>query len=93
MTSTFAVSGGSSEMPVGTGRDPDDLRVISPLLRRASRPDGLQRINGVTPGDVGWTYLSYAVHRLDAGQGFRRAGDDEEVALVILEGSADVSVG
>ena len=67
--------------------------MISPLLRRASWADGLQRINGVTPGDAGWTYLSYAVHRLDAGQGFRRAGDDQEVALVILEGSADVSVG
>jgi 5-deoxy-glucuronate isomerase len=64
--------------------------MTSPLLRRAHPPDELRRINEITPATAGWTYLSYAVHRLRDGEEIRRRGDDQEVAVVVLEGSADV---
>ena len=63
------------------------------LLRRAHPPTGSWCINEVTPADAGWTYLSYAVHRLGDGQQIHRAADDQEVAVIVLEGSVDVVAG
>ena len=64
------------------------------LLRRASEPrhaDGC--VHDIRPAGAGWQYVGFADHRLTAGQGFVRPGDDREVALVVLEGAADVRVG
>ncbi len=66
--------------------------MTSPLLRRAHGPAG-GGVNSVTRAEAGWRYLSYAVHRLGDGGSVRRAGDDEEVGIVVLEGSADITAG
>jgi 5-deoxy-glucuronate isomerase len=67
--------------------------VTSPLLRRAHPPDADGCRNRVTREQAGWRYLTYAVHQLDVGQRYQRAPDDDEVGVVILEGSADVRIG
>ncbi|MCY7419178.1 MAG: 5-deoxy-glucuronate isomerase [Chloroflexi bacterium] len=64
------------------------------LLRRATSPgrlDGATQV--VTPGDAGWTSISFSAHHLAAGQHIERPGDGQEVGVVILEGSADVRAG
>ncbi len=65
----------------------------SSLVRRSGEPAGDGRIVGITRAEGGWRYVSYAVHRLADGQEIRRAGDDDEVGVVVLEGSADVRAG
>lgn len=47
----------------------------------------------VTPADAGWTYVSFAVHRLTPGQRVGRAADDQEVVVLVLEGHASVRAG
>ncbi len=53
-------------------------------------------VNGrvaVTPQTVPWTWLSFAVERLEAGETFAAETGNLEVALVPLEGAATVTVG
>ena len=47
----------------------------------------------VTPASAGWSYLSFSVVRLGPGETHTRAGDDREVAVVPLEGSATLRIG
>ena len=47
----------------------------------------------VTPTSAGWSYLSFSVVRLEPGETHTRAGDDREVAVVPLEGSATLRIG
>lgn len=47
----------------------------------------------VTPASAGWSYLSFSVVRLEAGETYVRRGDDQEVAVVPLEGSAAIDIG
>lgn len=64
------------------------------LLRRATAPDPTDgTTQRITPADAGWRYVSVAVHRLAPGQGIERAPDDQEVAVVVAEGSAGVTAG
>ena len=67
---------------------------VPSLLRRASEPDvrdgATQR---VTPADAGWHWISCSTYRLGMGQVIERPGDGQEVAVVVLEGSADVTAG
>ena len=64
------------------------------LLRRASAPDARDgATQRVTPADAGWDWISCSTHRLGAGQLIERSGDGQEVAVVVLEGSADVLAG
>lgn len=51
------------------------------------------RIHDIRPSDAGWEYVGFSDHRLGAGQGLSRPADDREVALIILEGQADVNAG
>ena len=47
----------------------------------------------VTPASAGWSYLSFSVVRLEPGESYVRRGDDQEVAVVPLEGSATITIG
>ena len=49
--------------------------------------DGTIR-HDVTPASVGWRYLSFRVVRLTAGSRYVHDGDDREMALVPLAGTA-----
>ena len=64
------------------------------LLRRAvaPRPDG--EVCAVEPGATeGWEYLSFHVYRLEPGDTVRRAADDRERLVLLLEGKAQVTAG
>lgn len=50
-------------------------------------------IHAITPADAGWTWTSFDVHRLRAGERVDRAGDGQEVLVLVLEGTAAVTVG
>jgi 5-deoxy-glucuronate isomerase len=50
-------------------------------------------IQRITPEDAGWTWTSFDVHRLVAGNRVKRAGDGREVLVLVLEGTASVRVG
>lgn len=65
----------------------------SPLLRRAGPPAADGAIVRVTPTDAGWHYVSLAAHRMAAGQALHRAADDDEVAVMVLEGRATIRAG
>ena len=45
----------------------------------------------ITPADAGWTYVSFAVHTLQAGDSLTLPIDGQERALVPLSGTADVA--
>ena len=66
---------------------------MGPLVRpaRPPAPDGV--IQRITPEDAGWTWTAFDVHRLVAGDRVERAGDEREVLVLVLEGTASVSVG
>ena len=65
------------------------------LLRRAAAPDprdgATQRHHARRT--AGWRYISFSQPPAGPGQGIERAPDDQEVALVIVEGAATVDVG
>ncbi len=73
---------------------------MSTLLRRAdpAGPGGLTILVEAAAeapdlGGSGWRWISFAVHSLQPGAVVLRPGDDREVAVVVLEGSADIRVG
>ncbi|WP_426565021.1 5-deoxy-glucuronate isomerase [Angustibacter sp. McL0619] len=47
----------------------------------------------ITPADAGWTFVSFAVHTLAAGQSLDLPADGQERALVPLAGTASVTAG
>jgi len=68
-------------------------RIVGPLVRPASEPDGEGAIQRITPESAGWTWTSFDVHRLTAGARVERPADDREVLVLVLEGTASVTVG
>jgi 5-deoxy-glucuronate isomerase len=61
-------------------------------LSDMTTPQVLERGWGaVQPVDAGWTYISFSVQTLLAGQSLSLAGDNQERALVPLSGSASVA--
>lgn len=68
-------------------------RVPGPLVRPAHEPDGDGAIHRITPASAGWTWTSLDVHRLGAGDRVERPGDAAEVLVLVLEGTAAVTVG
>ncbi len=64
-----------------------------PLLRRATAPDALGRVNTVTPEAAGWQYLGLTAHRLGVAGRVETAADDKERLVLVLEGRARVAVG
>jgi 5-deoxy-glucuronate isomerase len=63
------------------------------LLIKPQPPGADGQIHAVTPASAGWRYVGFAVHRLDSGQTLARAGDDRELCLVMLSGTARVGAG
>lgn len=64
------------------------------LQRRPTDPDpGDGRVHDIRPEDAGWRYVGFAEHRLASHASLKRAADDREVAVVILEGSVSVTAG
>ncbi len=66
----------------------------SPLLRRAreaTAPDGITQ--DIDPTDAGWAWVSFRAHSLAADRSIARAGDGQEVAVIVLEGTVDVRAG
>lgn len=47
--------------------------------------------DAVTPADAGWTYISFAVRTVAAGESFTLPVDGQERALVPLSGTAEVT--
>ena len=68
-------------------------RVVGPLVRPAGMPDADGTIHRITPQNAGWTWTSFDAHRLTAGGRVERPGDDREVLVLVLEGTASVAVG
>jgi 5-deoxy-glucuronate isomerase len=64
---------------------------IDNLLRRVAGPTSAPGIkHDIRPAEAGWKYVGLHVQRLAAGEGLQRAPDDRELAIVVLEGRADV---
>jgi 5-deoxy-glucuronate isomerase len=68
-------------------------RHVGPLVRPAREPDRDGAIHRITPEGAGWTWTSFDVHRLAAGARVERPGDGREVLVLVLEGTAAVTVG
>src|SRR6476660_5633080 len=47
--------------------------------------------NGIDPADAGWSYVSFAVEALAAGQSLTRPANGQERAFVPLSGIAEAS--
>lgn len=61
------------------------------LLRRPGPPDpGDGTSLRLSAADCGWAFIGFEVHRLVAGQGFVRPGDDRELGLIIQDGAASI---
>jgi 5-deoxy-glucuronate isomerase len=68
-------------------------RHVGPLVRPADERSADGAIHRITPEDAGWRWVSFDVHRLTAGQRVARPGDEQEVLVLVLEGTASVAVG
>ena len=47
----------------------------------------------VTPESAGWSYVGFAVHRLQPGDSFERTTDELETCIVVLTGRATIAAG
>ena len=63
------------------------------LHRRGPAPDPGTGLAHDLPADLaGWRYVGFQEHRLAAGQGFERPRADLESVVIVLEGTATVSL-
>lgn len=63
----------------------------SPNLRR--RPQGTTgQVHDITPASAGWSYVGFALHKLDAGQVTGGESGAQELCLVLVSGKARISV-
>jgi 5-deoxy-glucuronate isomerase len=65
---------------------------MSKLLIQSGPPDQTGCVLDITPAKAGWRYIGFQIHRLEAGQTATGGSTDRETCLVVLAGSADVSV-
>ncbi|NMO96703.1 5-deoxy-glucuronate isomerase [Paenibacillus lemnae] len=56
-------------------------------------PDQNGRVLSITPESAGWEYVGFEVYRLKEGQKLSQVTGDQEAALVLLSGRADVTAG
>jgi 5-deoxy-glucuronate isomerase len=66
---------------------------MTSLVRPAHAPGADGAIHRLTPASAGWTWTSFDVHRLAPGATVGRAGDGQEVLVLVLEGTARVRAG
>jgi 5-deoxy-glucuronate isomerase len=65
---------------------------MSELLVRPSSADDSGCVLDITPQNAGWRHVGFRVHRLNAGQIVRGGAGGRESCLVVLVGTADISV-
>jgi 5-deoxy-glucuronate isomerase len=65
---------------------------MSKLLQRPHAPDAHGCVLDITPHSAGWERVGFRVHHLSAGQGASGGDAGRESCLVVLEGSADITV-
>jgi 5-deoxy-glucuronate isomerase len=63
------------------------------LVTSNGRPDSDGSLLKVTPQSAGWEYVGFEVLKLEAGRSVRRRTGGEEVCLVPLSGTCNVSAG
>jgi len=63
------------------------------LRVRGGAPDADGCVLEVTPASAGWTHVGFKVVKLAPGRSHAGGGDDREVCLVILSGTADIEAG
>jgi len=64
------------------------------LHRRAGAPaPKTGQVHDISTDDAGWQYVGFSDHRLRTGMTLERPADDQEVALIVMEGSVDVVAG
>jgi 5-deoxy-glucuronate isomerase len=66
---------------------------VGPLVLPAGAPDAGGAVQHITPASAGWTWISFDLHRLGPGGRLERPGDGCEVLVLVLEGTAAVTVG
>jgi 5-deoxy-glucuronate isomerase len=64
-----------------------------PLLRHATGPDADGLVMGIDPASAGWDWVTFHAYRLAPGMAVRRAADDQERLVLLLEGHAHVRAG
>jgi 5-deoxy-glucuronate isomerase len=62
----------------------------SHLLRRPQAKTGL--VHEITPASAGWTYVGFALHKLEAGTVTGGNSSAEELCLVLVSGKARIAV-
>jgi 5-deoxy-glucuronate isomerase len=65
---------------------------MSKLLIRSGPPDEAGCVLNITPKSAGWQRIGFQIHHLRAGQRVRGGTDERETCLVVLAGSADISI-
>ena len=68
--------------------------VSGDLIRRAGAPHPVTgQIHRISARDAGWKYVGFSDHRLASGAALTCSADDQERAVILLEGSASVRAG
>src|ERR1700677_2033134 len=65
---------------------------MSKLLIQSGTPDATGRVLNITPESAGWRHIGFQVHRLAPTQIVRGGTGERETCLVVLAGTADISV-
>jgi 5-deoxy-glucuronate isomerase len=66
---------------------------MTSLLVRPQAPNSDGRVINVTPANAGWTYVGFDLYELAAGDTLARETGSREVALVLIDGKAQVAAG
>lgn len=66
---------------------------MSRLRVRPGNPDATGKVLDVTPQSAGWTYVGFSVVRRAPGEIFSSRDETRETCLVIISGTARVTVG
>jgi 5-deoxy-glucuronate isomerase len=66
---------------------------MTDLLVRKHAPDAAGTVLEVTPQSAGWDHVGFRVVELAAGQAAQGGAAGREACLVVLSGTADISVG
>jgi 5-deoxy-glucuronate isomerase len=65
---------------------------VSKLLIQSGAPDEAGCVLNITPQSAGWRHIGFQVHRLTPKQVVRGGADERETCLVVLAGTADISI-
>ncbi len=65
---------------------------MSKLLIQSGAPDEAGCVLNITPESAGWRHIGFQIHRLNGGQVVRGGAGERETCLVVLAGTADISI-